>query len=119
VNDYRDMSSYYNALDLYAITSRDEGGPIAMMESWASGIPLVSTRVGMPADHIRHGENGLLAEIEDVEALATSAATLIDDATLRERITTQALRDVKDFSWSRIAGRYFHELYQPYLQQKG
>jgi len=36
----------------------------------ASGIPLITTRVGQAMDLVRHGENGWIVDIEDVEGLA-------------------------------------------------
>lgn len=116
LSDYHDIVRYYQALDLYVITSRSEGGPKALLESWATGVPVVSTRVGMPADLIKHGENGMLSEVEDVEDLTNHAVELIENATLRETCRRQALEDVSQYDWSLIAERYYHELYRPFLK---
>ncbi|MCZ7589017.1 MAG: glycosyltransferase [Gaiella sp.] len=59
----------YEAIDLCVVASRDEGGPRAVLESMAIGVPLVTTRVGQAADLVRHGENGWLTEVEDVDAI--------------------------------------------------
>ena len=40
----------------------------------ATGVPLVTTRVGQAADLVRDGENGWLREVEDAEGLAAAAA---------------------------------------------
>ena len=116
LSDYHDIVRYYQALDLYIIPSRCEGGPAALLESWATGVPVVSTRVGMPADLIKHGENGMLAEVEDVTCLANHAMELIEDAGLRDRCRRQALENVRQYDWPAIAERYYHELYQPFLR---
>lgn len=116
LSDYHDIVRYYQALDLYVITSRSEGGPKALLESWATSVPVVSTRIGMPADLIKHGENGMLAEVEDVENLANHAMELIEDVALREKCRRQALKDVKQYDWPLIAERYYRELYQPFLR---
>lgn len=63
------INTYYHALDLYLITSREEGGPKAALESMASGIPLVSTMVGQAIDLIKHEKNGWLVPVEDVDGL--------------------------------------------------
>ena len=63
------VAQAYDAIDLCLVTSRDEGGPRAVLESMATGVPLVSTRVGQGADLVRHGENGWLAAVEGVEEL--------------------------------------------------
>lgn len=67
---YADIGELFQTLDLYMITSRQEGGPKAVLESMASGVPLVTTRVGQAMDLVRHGENGWMTEVDDVEGLA-------------------------------------------------
>ena len=115
LSDYHDIVSYYQALDLYIISSRSEGGPKALLESWATGVPVVSTRVGMAADLIKHGENGMLADLEDVRSLTNHSLALIKDVNLREQCCRQALEDVKQYDWSLIAEKYYQELYHPLL----
>ena len=70
LDNYQDICQYYHALDSYLITSREEGGPKAVLESMASGIPLVSTRVGQAQDLILHDENGWISRVGDAEDLA-------------------------------------------------
>jgi len=52
------------------VTSRQEGGPKAVLESMASGVPLVTTKVGQAMDIVIHGVNGWMVEPEDAEGLA-------------------------------------------------
>lgn len=77
LDDYADIASLYHACDLVLVTSREEGGPKAVLESMASGVPLVSTAVGQAADIIMHGHNGWLAAVEDVKALVIGARTAL------------------------------------------
>ncbi len=116
---YEDVARHYWALDLYVIASRDEGGPMACLESMASGTPLVSTRVGMCADLIKHGESGMLSDVDDIDGLAAGASTLLEDASLRETIAANALRTAAQFDWSVIARRYHEEVYRPLLLEAG
>lgn len=115
VSDYPALAQYYAALDAYLITSRDEGGPKSLMESWATGVPVVSTRMGMPADWIRPGENGLLAEVEDVDGLTAAMERLMTDAALRDGLVRQAAQDVQKLDWRLIATQYYQQVYQPLL----
>jgi glycosyltransferase involved in cell wall biosynthesis len=71
---YEDVAGLYAALDAYVVPSRQEGGPKSVLESMASGVPVVSTRVGQAAELIRDRVNGRLVEVEDVEALAEALA---------------------------------------------
>jgi glycosyltransferase involved in cell wall biosynthesis len=116
LSDYHEIARYYHALDLYLITSRCEGGPAALLESWATGVPVVSTRVGMPADLIKHSLNGMLAEVEDITSLTHLTLELIENEAQRDQCRRQALEDVKQYHWPLIADRYYRELYQPFLQ---
>lgn len=70
LSDYREMPALYHALDAYVVASRQEGGPKAVLESMAAGVPIVSTRVGQAAEIILHGQNGWLADVDDAEAIA-------------------------------------------------
>jgi glycosyltransferase involved in cell wall biosynthesis len=67
--DVDDLPQAYDAIDVCLVTSRDEGGPRAVLEAMATGVPLVTTRVGQASDLVRHGENGWMVESEDVDGL--------------------------------------------------
>jgi glycosyltransferase involved in cell wall biosynthesis len=69
VADIAALLPFYHALDLYLVTSRQEGGPKALLESMASGVPVVTTRVGQAMDLVRHGENAWMVDVDDVEGL--------------------------------------------------
>ncbi len=84
-----ELAGAYHALDAYVVTSRQEGGPKAALEALATGVPLASTRVGQAQEIVTDGVDGLLAAVDDIEALAAAVARIRDDpglgATLRER----------------------------------
>ncbi len=70
VGRYSEIGDLYRALDAYVVPARQEGGPKSVLESMATGVPLVATRVGQASDLVRHGENGWLGDVEDAEGLA-------------------------------------------------
>jgi len=78
LKEYSDVGYLYQALDVYVVSSREEGGPKSVLESMASGIPLVSTRVGQANDLVKHGENGFLADVEDANNLARWTAHIFE-----------------------------------------
>lgn len=67
---YAEVGHLFQTLDGYLIPARQEGGPKAVLESMASGVPLVSTRVGQAMDLIDSGRNGYLVDVGDAEGLA-------------------------------------------------
>jgi glycosyltransferase involved in cell wall biosynthesis len=90
------MAQAYQAIDVCLVTSRDEGGPRAVLESMATGVPLVTTRAGQGADLVRHGENGWMVEVDDVDGIvswtayvAGAPAAVIDDVRRAGRATAE------------------------------
>jgi glycosyltransferase involved in cell wall biosynthesis len=85
--DSRDqLAALYHALDVYLVTSRQEGGPKAAFEATAAGVPLVTTRVGQAQELLTHDEDALLADVDDVEALVGAVQRVYDDVTLAPRL---------------------------------
>ena len=81
-----ELGRAYRDVDVCLVTSRQEGGPKSVLEAMASGVPVVSTRVGQAAELIADGGNGLLANVDDVDALAAALQRVHDDAHLRESL---------------------------------
>ena len=108
---HADFPVYYHALDFYLSASRDEGGPAGILESMASGIPVVSTRTGMATDLIQDGTSGLLCDVEDVEGLTQKAGRLIENEALRRSMAQAALEMIQPYDWPTVSKRYARELY--------
>ncbi len=106
VEPYADMVKMYHALDLYLVTSREEGGPTGLRESMASGVPVVSTRMGLAADIVQHGVNGLLAEVEDSEGLAAAVLQLMSNTALCGEIIENAHETIQQLDYKHIVERY-------------
>lgn len=115
LENYYDIVGMYHCLDAYLVASREEGGPKAVLESLACGVPLVSTWVGMSPDVIEHGVNGLLAGIEDVAGLAEAMQQLIEDRNWGRQLAAKGLTDIQAYDWQNVAARYYRELYEPML----
>jgi len=73
----RDLATIYAATDVFLLTSRNEGTPVALIESLAAGVPGVSTDVGGVRDVIDSDSVGLLAPFGDASALAEHVITLL------------------------------------------
>jgi glycosyltransferase involved in cell wall biosynthesis len=86
--------------DIAAVPSvRDDAGnvdglPNTVMESLASGTPLVATRVGGIPSVVEHGRTGWLVPERDAAALAGAFESLLADARTRARLGEAARADV-------------------------
>lgn len=82
----RDLDTLYAASDVFLLTSRNEGTPVALIESLAAAVPGVSTDVGGVRDVIDSDRVGLLAPFGDTRALADQVQTLLTDRDRRRRM---------------------------------
>ena len=94
------IADWYERADLYALSSRFEGFPMALTEAMASGIAAVSYDCDCgPRDIIRHGENGLLVkEVGDTRMLAEALKRLMLSDVERLRLATRAAGLRESFS---------------------
>lgn len=86
----RDLDTIYAASDVFLLTSRNEGTPVALIEAMASAVPGVSTDVGGVKDVIDSTAVGLLAATNDVDALSRHVSTLLSNAALRRDMGARA-----------------------------
>lgn len=89
---YEEIPALYQALDVGLVTSRQEGGPKAVLESMASGVPLVTTRVGQAMDLVQDGKNGFMVDVEDVDGLVHSVERVHELSDADRRVLLEAGR---------------------------
>jgi glycosyltransferase involved in cell wall biosynthesis len=78
----RDLATIYGASDVFLLTSRNEGTPVALIESLAAGVPGVSTDVGGVRD-VLQDDTGIAVPFGDAAALANAVTQLLADANHR------------------------------------
>jgi glycosyltransferase involved in cell wall biosynthesis len=74
-----DAGSLLAAADLFVSSARHEPLGNAVLEAWSAARPVVAAAAQGPAALIRPGQDGLLAPIEDPEALAAAVVALLTD----------------------------------------
>lgn len=72
------------------LPSEAEGLPMAIVEAFAWGVPVISTPVGSTPDILHDGIEGLMIPVGDAEALARALERLIGDPELRRRLGANA-----------------------------
>jgi glycosyltransferase involved in cell wall biosynthesis len=111
-----ELAVAYHALDAYLVTSRQEGGPKGVLEAMATGVPVVTTRVGQARDIVDDGRNGLLAEVDDVEALVDALRRVHEDAALRDRLCREGRPTSEAYADERLDSRWA-ELLDGFVQR--
>lgn len=102
-----DIDTLLRGTDIFLVSSRREGLPMALLEALASGVPAVATTVGGIPEVLRDGHNGILVPPESPEALAAAVRDLLADRPRRERLAAAGRSSVAE-AWSldRTAARY-------------
>ncbi|MEO6391943.1 MAG: glycosyltransferase [Pyrinomonadaceae bacterium] len=101
-----DPQNFYPALDVVALTSRNEGTPLTLIEAMANARPVIATAVGGVVDLLgpitEKGagfdvcERGIAVQADDAEAFRCGLDRLINDQTMRDRLGLAGLSYVRE-----------------------
>lgn len=108
-----EVNELFNKATVFIQTSRHEGFCLPILEAMAAGCPVICTDAHGNRDFCFDGENCLMVEQEDSEALAEAIKKILDDKLLRDRLAKEALKTVKNFQWDEIvkkAEKFFKEV---------
>jgi len=91
-----DPKGVLQASDMFLLVSTGEAFGLVLAEAMACGVPIVGTRSGSLPEVVEEGKTGLLVPARNAEELATAIQALCTDATLRHKMSAQALERVKN-----------------------
>jgi glycosyltransferase involved in cell wall biosynthesis len=97
-----ELARAYHALDVYVIAARQEGGPKAVLETLATGVPLIATRVGQAPEIVEDGRSALLADVEEAEGLAAAVLRIRDDSGLAARLRSSGRATAESLALERL-----------------
>ncbi|MFC7489214.1 MULTISPECIES: glycosyltransferase [unclassified Knoellia] len=93
----RDVHDLMAAADVFTLASAHEGLPVAVMEAFAAGLPVVATEVGGLPHQVTADVEGLLVPPGDSDALAAALVAVARDDDLRQRMGAAARERVSDY----------------------
>lgn len=95
----------YRQTDCWLLPSTLEGFGMPGLEAAACGTPIVTTRCGGPEDYVKHGHNGYLMDVDDVQAMAEHIIKVVTmDAKSWMQMSCNSAGYVKRFDWDVSAG---------------
>jgi glycosyltransferase involved in cell wall biosynthesis len=118
LDSLEELADAYHALDVYLVTSRQEGGPKASFEATAAGVPLVTTRVGQAQELLADDVDALLVDVDEVDALVAAVQRVYEDVTLATRLRTAGRATAEAYDEERLDARWA-ELLDGFVQRVG
>lgn len=101
---------YYQISDLtvdpiYNNNAAKGRSPLKMFESWASGVPLVTSPVGDRTALAGDPPAALFVKAGDVSALAEGLNNLLDNSTQRKELISLGRTRIREFTWEHLIER--------------
>jgi glycosyltransferase involved in cell wall biosynthesis len=95
-----ELRRLYGQCDVWLCGSRQEGFHLPMLEAMACRCPVVSTRIGGPADMIEEDINGFLVDVEDCVRLADRLLEVLNLSDAKWRLMSDAaLATAARYTW--------------------
>ena len=102
-----DPTAFLTSLDVFVLSSSNEGFSLATVEAMLAGVPVVATRCGGPEEIIHHGTTGLLVPPSDPSALADAIAhTLADPNATDLRTNAAQIEGLQRFTLDSMVNAY-------------
>lgn len=97
-----DLAAHYACGDLFLFPSVTETYGNVVLEAMASGLAVVAYNYAAAREHLRHGENGLLAEFDDAEGFVRCCLEPANDPQRAAALGAAARRTAESLTWDRI-----------------
>jgi len=104
--DREAMAALYQSAHALLNTSLVDNMPNSLLEAMASGVPVVSTRVGGVPYVVQDGVTALLVPPGDAEAMAAALLRVAQEPALWGALRERGLREVQQYTWAQVAPRW-------------
>jgi len=114
------IADYYATHDIYVQSPNIDNMPTSILEAYASGLPVVSTEAGGVPAILTNDEHGLLAPIDDDDALALAVLRLLEQPGVARELAHNAYATCEAFSWRHVRGQWlshYRQVWQAYEHQ--
>jgi glycosyltransferase involved in cell wall biosynthesis len=102
-----ELPALYRSASVLVNASLVDNFPISLLEGLASGVPIVTTRVGGIPYLVEHEKTALLVPPRSSQALAEAVLRLLEDRALASQLRAAGLEAVRQYSWPRVRAGLF------------
>ena len=102
-----ELHEYYNAADVFVLPTREDIWGLVIEEAMACGLPIISTeRCAAALELVKHGENGYIIPVEDVNKLATSILSIFNSKEKIEELGMNSINIVRSYTIEKMAEKH-------------
>lgn len=107
----KEKEKLFQQASIFCLPSYAEGFPMAVIDAWSYGLPVVTTSVGGLPDILKHGENAMVFNSGDINALTENLEELMKNVKLREKLSQASLHLSHGLFNIEIISKQLDELY--------
>ncbi|AGK95811.1 glycosyltransferase family 4 protein [Clostridium pasteurianum] len=97
-----ELSKAYASADAFIFPSVTETLGLVILEAMSSGLPVIAAESGPTLEQVKHMENGLIFQNEDLKSME-NAVKLLDDKELLQTMKKNARREAEQISWDKAS----------------
>lgn len=96
------LARAYATADVFLHCSITETFGLVVLESMASGVPVIARDEGGPSETVKHSETGYLVAPHDLDTFVKFSRQLANESTLRANMAVKARQQALDTTWDKI-----------------
>ncbi len=100
------MAALYDSVDIYLMSPNADNMPLSLLECFAAGLPVVSSRAGGVPEMIEDQINGLLFASDDHRAMAACALRMLEEPGLASKLAADARSRCARYAWREIGPQW-------------
>jgi glycosyltransferase involved in cell wall biosynthesis len=105
-----ELAREYAAADVFLHCSITETFGLVVLESMASGVPVIARDEGGPSETVKHGKSGYLVPPHDLDDFVARSYELATNSELRQEMAINAREQALNTTWDKINNQVAMEL---------
>jgi glycosyltransferase involved in cell wall biosynthesis len=101
-----ELVDLYNSSNVFCLPALEDGCPLVTYEAMACNLPVIISHNTGTAQMVRHGHNGFVVPVKDVEAIMDSIKKIYDEPEYGVYLGKNARKTVEAYTWENYETRY-------------
>ena len=106
-----EIPKLYHAADSLLFPSVKEGWGLVVLESMASGLPVLTSDISVFKEYLHHRKNAIMVNAEDESSIESGIINLATDVELRQRLSLSGPKTARLYTWDKTANEHLEYYY--------